>query len=127
MSNFFAQTEALMRGKTAGEARQEMLAQKLPPGEVENLVPHRTFPGNRPSTSIVVKKLDPRALGMLLALYEHKVYVQSVIWGINAFDQWGVELGKKLCAPLVPMIAQPGLVQNGARLAPLLRKIQKLR
>src|SRR5262249_51869697 len=88
MSNFFAQTEALMRGKTAEEARTEMQAQKLPPDEVEKLVPHQVFPGNRPSTSIVLKKLDPRSLGMLLALYEHKVYVQSLIWGINAFDQW---------------------------------------
>src|SRR5262245_53805446 len=79
MSNFFAQTEALMRGKTADEAREDMLAQKLPAAEVEKLLPHRMFPGNRPSTSIVLKKLDPHGLGMLLALYEHKVYVQSVI------------------------------------------------
>ena len=102
MSNFFAQSEALMRGKTADEAREEMLAQKLPPAEVDRLVPHRVFPGNRPSTSIVLKKLDPHALGMLLALYEHKVYVQSVIWGINAFDQWGVELGKTLANRILP-------------------------
>jgi glucose-6-phosphate isomerase len=102
MSNFFAQTEALMRGKTAEEAREELLTQKVPPAEVEKLVPHRMFPGNRPSTSVVLKKLGPRALGMLLALYEHKVYVQSVIWGINAFDQWGVELGKTLAGRILP-------------------------
>jgi glucose-6-phosphate isomerase len=102
VSNFLAQTEALMRGRTVDEARQEMQAQKLPPQEIERLLPHRVFPGNRPSTSIVLGKLDPHGLGLLLALYEHKVYVQSVIWGINAFDQWGVELGKTLANRILP-------------------------
>jgi glucose-6-phosphate isomerase len=102
MSNFFAQTEALMRGKTAEEAREDMLAQGLAPRDAEKLIPHRVFPGNRPSTSIVLKKLDPHGLGALLALYEHKVYVQSIIWGINAFDQWGVELGKTLANRILP-------------------------
>ena len=102
MSNFFAQTEALMRGKTAEEAREDMMAQGLAPQDAEKLVPHRVFPGNRPSTSIVLKKLDPHGLGALLALYEHKVYVQSIIWGINAFDQWGVELGKTLANRILP-------------------------
>ncbi|HKA42894.1 MAG TPA: glucose-6-phosphate isomerase [Burkholderiales bacterium] len=102
MSNFFAQTEALMKGKTAEEARADMLAQKIPVAEIEKLVPHRVFPGNRPSTSIVLKKLDPHGLGALLALYEHKVFVQSVIWRINAFDQWGVELGKTLANRILP-------------------------
>ena len=105
MSNFFAQTEALMRGKTAEEARTEMLAQKLAPAEAAALAPHRAFPGNRPSTSIVLRKLDPHGLGMLLALYEHKVYVQSLIWGINAFDQWGVELGKTLASRILPELS----------------------
>ena len=105
MSNFFAQTEALMRGMTGDEARAEMLARRTPPAEIEKLVPHRTFPGNRPSTSILLKKLDPHGLGMLLALYEHKVYVQSLIWGINAFDQWGVELGKTLAGRILPELA----------------------
>jgi glucose-6-phosphate isomerase len=102
MSNFFAQTEALMQGKSPAEAREDMLAQKLQADEIERLLPHRVFPGNRPSTSIVLKKLDPRALGELLALYEHKVFVQSVIWRINAFDQWGVELGKTLANRILP-------------------------
>jgi glucose-6-phosphate isomerase len=102
MSNFFAQTEALMLGKTAEEARADMAAQKLSAQEIEKLAPHRAFPGNRPSTSILLKKLDPRGLGLLLALYEHKVFVQSIIWGINAFDQWGVELGKRLADRILP-------------------------
>jgi glucose-6-phosphate isomerase len=102
MSNFFAQTEALMRGKTAEEANEDLLSQKLKPEEIKSLLPHRVFPGNRPSTSILLKKLDPHALGALLALYEHKVYVQSVIWRINAFDQWGVELGKTLANRILP-------------------------
>jgi glucose-6-phosphate isomerase len=112
MSNFFAQTEALMRGKSAEEARADMLAQKLATEEIEKLLPHRVFPGNRPSTSIVVKKLDPHALGMLLALYEHKVYVQSVIWRINAFDQWGVELGKTLANRILPELTTPAPVAS---------------
>jgi glucose-6-phosphate isomerase len=102
MSNFFAQSEALMRGKTAGEAREEMLAQGLPAADIARLLPHRVFPGNRPSTTILLRKLDPHGLGALLALYEHKVFVQSVIWGINAFDQWGVELGKTLANRILP-------------------------
>jgi glucose-6-phosphate isomerase len=102
LANFFAQTEALMLGKSAAEAREDMLAQKLKPEEIQRLLPHRVFPGNRPSTSILLKKLDPHALGALLALYEHKVFVQSVIWRINAFDQWGVELGKRLADRILP-------------------------
>src|SRR5262249_22567697 len=102
MSNFFAQTEALMKGKTAEEARADMLAQKIPVAEIEKLVPHRVFPGNRPSTSIVLKKLDPHGLGALLALYEHQLFVQTVIWRSNAFDQWGVELGKTLANRILP-------------------------
>jgi glucose-6-phosphate isomerase len=96
VANFIAQTEALMRGKTADEARAELLAQKLSAAEVEQLVPHKVFPGNRPTNSIVFEQLTPRALGQLIALYEHKVFVQGVIWGVNSFDQWGVELGKQL-------------------------------
>ena len=105
LANCYAQSEALMRGKTAGEARAEMEAQKLPAAEIERLLPHKVFPGNRPSSTLVVDALTPRALGALIALYEHKVYAQSVIWGINAFDQWGVELGKKLADRILPELA----------------------
>jgi glucose-6-phosphate isomerase len=110
MSNFFAQTEALMRGKTAEEATEDMLAQNTKQAEIDALLPHRVFPGNRPSSSILLKKLDPHALGLLLALYEHKVFVQSVIWRINAFDQWGVELGKRLADRILPELTTSTLV-----------------
>jgi len=94
MANFFAQTEALAFGKTAEEARQEGIA--------EDLVPHRSFPGNRPTNTILAPELSPRVLGQLVATYENKVLTQGVIWGINSFDQWGVELGKSLALHIVP-------------------------
>ncbi len=96
MSNFFAQSEALMLGKTEAEARQEMNAEGLSEDEIELLLPHKVFEGNRSSNSILFKELDPHTLGALIALYEHKVFVQGIIWRINSFDQWGVQLGKQL-------------------------------
>ncbi len=96
LANCFAQSEAFMRGKTADEVRAEMEAQGLPADEIAQLIPHRTFPGNRPSSTILLDELTPSSLGALIALYEHKVFVQGAIWGINSFDQWGVELGKVL-------------------------------
>jgi glucose-6-phosphate isomerase len=96
LANFFAQTEALMRGRSEEEAAAEMRAEGRPDSEIRRLAPHRAFEGNRPSTSILCDRLDPHTLGALIALYEHKVYAESVIWDINAFDQWGVELGKTL-------------------------------
>ncbi|GIW03466.1 MAG: glucose-6-phosphate isomerase [Thermomicrobiales bacterium] len=94
MANLFAQTEALAFGKTAEEVRAE--------GVPEALVPHRTFPGNRPSNTLLADQLTPRTLGALVALYEHKVFVQGTVWGINSFDQWGVELGKALAQRIIP-------------------------
>jgi len=94
MANFFAQTEALAFGRTADEVRAE--------GVPEAQVPHRTFPGNRPTNTILADGLDPRTLGALVALYEHKVFTQGTIWGIDSFDQWGVELGKKLASQIAP-------------------------
>ena len=94
MSNVFAQAEALAFGKTADEVRAE--------GVAESLVPHKTFPGNRPSTTILAERLTPRVLGSLVALYEHSVFTQGCIWGINPFDQWGVELGKVLANRIIP-------------------------
>ncbi len=102
LANFFAQTEALAIGMTAGAATAAMRADGLPEPELRRLLPHRTFEGNRPTTSILLDELSPRALGALLALYEHKVFVQSVIWDVNAFDQWGVELGKRLAGRILP-------------------------
>lgn len=102
LANCFAQSEALMLGKTADEVRAELTAQGMSGAALESLLPYKTFPGNRPSNTLLFDTLDARTLGMLVALYEHKVFVQSVVWNINAFDQWGVELGKQLASRLLP-------------------------
>jgi glucose-6-phosphate isomerase len=102
LSNFFAQTEALMRGKTEDEARKELEAAGMKGENLERLLPHKVFPGNRPTNSIVFKKVTPRTLGSLLAMYEHKIFVQGLIWNVNSFDQWGVELGKQLAKTILP-------------------------
>jgi len=96
IANCLAQAEALLRGRSLQEGFDEMRARKIPEEEARRLAPHRTFPGNRPSNTIVMERLDPRSTGALVALYEHKVFVQGAIWNINSFDQWGVELGKGL-------------------------------
>lgn len=101
MANLFAQSEALMRGQSAEEARRQMAAEGLSAERIDDLLPYRVFPGNRPSTTILLRELSPRTLGMLIALYEHKVFTQSVVWRLNAFDQWGVELGKQLAKGLL--------------------------
>jgi glucose-6-phosphate isomerase len=110
MANFFAQTEALMRGKTEAEVRTELATQGLAQEEIEKLVPHKIFEGNRPSNSILLQRLDPRILGALIALYEHKVFVQGTIWNINSYDQWGVELGKQLAKKIEQQLTTPGPV-----------------
>ncbi|XP_064785454.1 glucose-6-phosphate isomerase a [Oncorhynchus masou masou] len=102
MANFLAQTEALMKGKTSDEARKELEATGLGGAELEQLLPHKVFQGNKPSNSIVFKKLSPFMLGALVAMYEHKIFVQGVIWNINSYDQWGVELGKQLAKAIEP-------------------------
>ena len=99
-TNYVAQTEALMRGKQAAEVRAELLADGLGEAEIGRLLPHRVFPGNRPSNSLLYPILTPHLLGMLIALYEHKIFVQGIIWRINSFDQWGVELGKQLAGKI---------------------------
>jgi len=102
LSNFFAQPEALMKGKTAAEARSEMEAEGLSAERIEQLLPHKIFPGNRPSSSLLFHRLTPATLGSLIALYEHKIFTQGAIWNINPFDQWGVELGKQLAKKILP-------------------------
>ena len=102
LANFFAQPEALMKGKTPDEARAELVAAKLPADQIERLVPHKTFTGNRPTTSIMIDKITPRRLGALIAMYEHKIFVQGIVWNIFSFDQWGVELGKQLASRILP-------------------------
>ncbi len=105
IANCLAQTEALMRGKTDEEARAELAAQGLSGEAIDRLAPHKVFPGNRPSTTMVYRRLGPRTLGMLLALYEHRVFTMGAVWQINSFDQWGVELGKQLAATLAGDLA----------------------
>ena len=112
LANYLAQTEALMRGKTADEARAELVAEGRPPADVERLVPHKVFEGNRPTNSILVPKLTPKTLGQLLALYEHKVFVQGLIWNVNSFDQWGVELGKQLAKRILPELEGDAAVDS---------------
>jgi glucose-6-phosphate isomerase len=102
LANYFAQTEALMKGRTAAEARADLETQGLSGEALAALVPHKVFPGNRPTNSILYQKLDPRTLGRLIALYEHKIFVQGVIWDVNSYDQWGVELGKRLASAIIP-------------------------
>ena len=102
MSNFFAQTEALLNGKSAPQVKEELRKQGLSPQEIKKLTPFKVFKGNKPTNSILVKKLTPFALGELIALYEHKIFTQGVIWNIYSFDQWGVELGKQLANKILP-------------------------
>lgn len=102
LSNFFAQTEALMRGKTEDEVKAELSSAGFTKEEIKRLLPYRVFEGNKPTNSILVKRLDARTLGSLIAMYEHKIFVQGVIWNIFSFDQWGVELGKQLANKILP-------------------------
>jgi len=101
LANCFAQSEALMRGKSESTVRAELKDGGMSSADIDALAPHKTFPGNRPSTTILLDCLDAHTLGAFLALYEHKVFVQSIIWGINAFDQWGVELGKEMAGTIM--------------------------
>ncbi|NTV96780.1 MAG: glucose-6-phosphate isomerase [Thiobacillus sp.] len=104
LANCFAQTEALMKGKTADEARAELEAAGITKAAIKDLLPHKVFPGNRPTNTLLYRRLTPRTLGRLIALYEHKVFVQGVIWNVNSYDQWGVELGKQLAKVILPEI-----------------------
>jgi glucose-6-phosphate isomerase len=111
LSNYFAQTEALMRGRTPDEARAELVAAGHSGAELELLVAAKTFPGNRPTNSFLYPRLTPETLGSLIALYEHKIFTQGAIWDINSFDQWGVELGKQLAKVILPELRGEGRVQ----------------
>jgi glucose-6-phosphate isomerase len=116
-ANCLAQTEALMRGKTYDEAAAELRKAGKSEAEVAALAPHKVFPGNRPTNTLLYRTLDPRTLGRLIALYEHKVHVQGTIWGVNSYDQWGVELGKELATRLLPVLkgeAEPSPDQDAS-------------
>ncbi len=112
LSNFFAQTEALMQGKTEQQARAELISAGRSGEALESLLPHKVFPGNKPTNSIMFQKLTPRTLGTLVALYEHKIFVQGIIWNINSYDQWGVELGKQLAKVILPELADDDVVTS---------------
>ena len=107
LANFFAQTEALMKGKTEEEARAELVAAGLPQDRIARLLPHKQFPGNRPTSSFLMDRVTPHRLGQLIALYEHKIFTQGMIWNVNSFDQWGVELGKQLAKKILPELGTP--------------------
>jgi glucose-6-phosphate isomerase len=108
LANCLAQSQALMQGRSIEEARERLRAEGVSPEVIETLAPHKVFEGNRPSTTFLYKKMSPRVLGQLIALYEHKVFVQGTVWNINSFDQWGVELGKEIASKLAPITADPG-------------------
>ncbi|MFN3852851.1 MAG: glucose-6-phosphate isomerase [Phreatobacter sp.] len=129
IANCLAQSQALMLGRSEEQARAQLMARGLSAAEADRLAPHRTFPGNRPSTTFLYRKLDPATLGMIVALYEHKVFVMAAILGINAFDQWGVELGKELATNLEPLVAGRSMATEGldGSTAGLLAQLRKLR
>ena len=128
LANCFAQAQAFAFGQTESQVRADLTAKALPEAEIARLIPHKLHPGNRPSSIILFPRLGPRTLGRLIALYEHKVFTQSVIWGINAFDQWGVELGKKLADSLAPSVENPDAATNvDPSLRGLLDQVKKWR
>ena len=128
LTNCLAQSEALMKGRSADEARAQMVAGGMDTARAAALAPHRRFPGGRPSVTIVHRRLDPFALGRLIALYEHRVFVEAQLYGINAFDQWGVELGKELATGLLPIVRdRSGAEHCNASTAGLLAHIRNLR
>ena len=122
MSNFFAQTEALLMGKTADQVAAEFTAQNTSPEKAEFLVPFKVFQGNKPTNTLLIDKLTPESLGALVAMYEHKLFVQGVIWNIFSYDQWGVELGKQLATSILGEIENKHLAQHDASTTFLLRK-----
>jgi len=124
LSNALAQTEALLKGKEAAEARAELEREGKGGEALAALLPHKLFPGNRPTNTILLDALTPRTLGMLIALYEHKVFVQGIIWNINSFDQWGVELGKQLAKPILAALEGEEVGDHDSSTAGLIRAVK---
>ncbi|WKK78156.2 glucose-6-phosphate isomerase [Marivirga salinae] len=128
LANFFAQTEALMNGKTEKEARQELEQKGMKPEEILKLLPFKVFEGDNPTNSILMKKITPKSLGSLIALYEHKIYVQGIIWNIFSFDQWGVELGKQLAGLILPELEHDNpVIGHDASTNGLINEYKRLR
>jgi len=127
LANCLAQSQALMKGRTLAEAEAQLAAKGASPEEVAKIAPHRVFSGNRPSITILYRRLDPATLGRLIALYEHRVFVEAQLFGINAFDQWGVELGKELATGLLPVVEGKADAAGDASTTGLVRHIHALR
>jgi len=127
LANMLAQAEALAHGRDAGQVRADLEAQGLDAAEIRRLMPHKIHPGNRPCNVLLFRRLDPRMLGRLVALYEHKVLVEGAVWGIDSFDQWGVELGKKLASGMQAALAGRDGSDAGAGTARLIKAIRRWR
>lgn len=128
MSNFFAQTEALMNGKSENEVKVELMKADKKEDEIKKLSPFKVFAGNKPTNSILVKQIDPATLGLLIALYEHKIFVQGVLWNIFSYDQWGVELGKELANKILPELTSEGpVVEHDASTNGLINSFKEFR
>ena len=108
MANFFAQTEALMSGKTEAQVRAALSNKGMDKVELEKLVPFKVFSGDKPTTTLLIDRLTPKTLGALVAMYEHKIFVEGIVWNIFSYDQWGVELGKELAVALAPVLSGDG-------------------
>jgi glucose-6-phosphate isomerase len=123
LANGLAQSQALMLGKSAAQALSEKAPTASASLDAQTVARHRTFPGNRPSTTLMLDQLTPRSLGALIALYEHRVFTSGALWGINSFDQWGVELGKALCSDLLPRLASGDVAGLDASTAGLMKRL----
>ena len=127
LANGLAQSQALMVGKTTAQALTEKAPTASKTLDAQTLARHRSFPGNRPSTTLLLDRLTPRSLGALIAMYEHRVFTSGALWGINSYDQWGVELGKALCADLLPRLEPDGDLDGlDASTAGLLQRLRSL-
>ena len=124
LANGLAQSQALMQGKTTDDAMREKAPTASTSLDPLTLAKHRTFPGNRPSTTLMLDQLTPRSLGALIACYEHRVFTSGAIWGINSFDQWGVELGKALCSDLLPRLGSGDASGLDASTAGLMKRLR---
>ena len=122
MANFFAQTEALMSGKTEAQVREELTQKGMDKAEMEQLTPYKIFTGNKPTTTLLIDKLTPKTVGALVTMYEHKIFVEGVVWNIYSYDQWGVELGKQLASVILDEMHNPGQVKHDGSTAQLLAR-----
>ncbi|HBT08533.1 MAG TPA: glucose-6-phosphate isomerase, partial [Leeuwenhoekiella sp.] len=125
MANFFAQTEALMNGKTESEAKAELEASGMDAAAIEKLVPFKVFDGNKPTTTILIDKLTPKSLGTLIALYEHKIFTEGILWNIFSYDQWGVELGKQLAKNVLSDLNSDSIASHDASTTALIQAFKK--